>query len=55
MPSMSLSEAGVRKIGSTIMGRPDKIEGMASMLMRPLAKLCSKVNDLATRLSTKGM
>ena len=55
MPSTSLSEAGVRKKGSTIMGRPDRIEGMASILMRPLAKLYSKVMDFVSRLSMKGI
>ena len=54
-PPTSLSDAGVRKNGSTIIGMPDSTDGIASIEMRPLAKVYSKVRLLVSSESMKGI
>ena len=55
MPLTWFMEAGVRKNGSTNIGMLERMEGMPSMLLRPLQKEWAKVTLWAMRESTKGV
>jgi hypothetical protein len=48
-------DAGVRKNGSTNMGMPDNIEGIPSMLLRPLQNEYLKVTLCEMSESTNGV
>ena len=55
MPDTRLSDAGVRKNGSTNIGMPDSTLGMPSMLLRPLANECLNVSPAVESESRKGV